>query len=162
MSSQAPSPEAPEPAWNRAVRSELDAILASPVFCRSQRLSRFLRFIVETTLEGRADTLKEQVLAYELYGKGTTFDGSTDPTVRVDARRLRDKLREYYSEPKASSVVISLPKGTYVPIIQANGAHPIVGDPAAAERRQPKNRVGPRARVWRWSIAAVTLAAVFV
>ena len=53
-------------------------------------------------LAGQGHSLKESVLAHELYGKGTDFDGGTDPVVRVDARRLRDKLREYLRGPLRS------------------------------------------------------------
>ena len=97
-----------------AVRAQLDSILASAVFSRSPHLRRFLSFIVDQTLAGQGHTLKESVIAHELYGKGTDFDGGTDPVVRVDARRLRDKLREFY-EGRSDPVVISLPKGRYVP-----------------------------------------------
>ena len=69
---------------------------ASAVFSRSPHLRRFLSFIVEQALKGQGHTLKESVNAHELYGKSTDFDSGTDPVVRVDARRLRDKLREYY------------------------------------------------------------------
>src|SRR5262245_21348114 len=79
------------------VRAELDRILASELFTRSGRLSSFLKFIVDRTLAGQGESLKEQVIAVELYGKGTDFDTAADPIVRVDARRLRDKLREYYA-----------------------------------------------------------------
>ena len=96
------------------VRAQLERILASPVFSRSQQLRRFLSFIVEQRLAGQGHALKESVLAHELYGKGTDFDGGADPVVRVDARRLRDKLREYY-EGRSDPVIISLPKGSYVP-----------------------------------------------
>ena len=101
-----------------AVRAELDSILASPVFARSPHLRRFLSFIVEQTLAGQGPRLKEAVLAHELYGKGTDFDAGNDPVVRVDARRLRDKLREFY-EGRSDPVVISLPKGSYVPLFEA-------------------------------------------
>jgi Tol biopolymer transport system component len=108
---------------NAAIRAELERILASGVFSRSQHLRRFLTFIVEQRLAGQGHSLKEAVLAHELYGKGTDFDGGTDPVVRVDARRLRDKLREYY-EGRSDPVVISLPKGSYVPVFEANAASP--------------------------------------
>jgi Tol biopolymer transport system component len=104
-----------------AVRAELERILASTVFSRSQHLRRFLAFVVEQRLAGQGESLKESVLAHELYGKGTDFDGGTDPVVRVDARRLRDKLREYY-EGRSDPVVISLPKGSYVPVFEATAA----------------------------------------
>ena len=105
------------------VRAQLERILASEVFSRSQQLRRFLSFIVEQRLAGQGHSLKESVLAHELYGKGTDFDGGADPVVRVDARRLRDKLREFY-EGRSDSVVISLPKGSYVPVFEANSASP--------------------------------------
>jgi Tol biopolymer transport system component len=108
-----------------AIRAELDSILTSEPFSRSQQLRRFLSFIVEQRLAGQEHALKEAVLAHELYGKGTDFDGGTDPVVRVDARRLRDKLREYY-EGRSDPVVISLPKGTYVPVFASNSDSPSV------------------------------------
>src|SRR5207249_3359730 len=98
-----------------AERAQLERILASQVFTRSERLTAFLRFVVEQTLEGRASGMKEQVLGSELYGKGPEFDGGADPIIRVDARRLRDKLREYYAEFPHDPIRISLPKGSYVP-----------------------------------------------
>jgi Tol biopolymer transport system component len=109
---------------NAAIRAQLERILASEVFSRSQQLRRFLSFIVEQTLAGQGHTLKESVLAHEVYGKGTDFDAGTDPVVRVDARRLRDKLREYY-QGRSDPVFISLPKGSYVPVfgISASPIH---------------------------------------
>jgi Tol biopolymer transport system component len=104
-----------------AVRAQLDSILASAVFSRSPQLRRFLSFIVEQSLAGQGHRLKEAVLAHELYGKGTGFDAGNDPVVRVDARRLRDKLREFY-EGSSDRVVISLPKGSYVPMFEARSA----------------------------------------
>jgi Tol biopolymer transport system component len=125
-----------------AVRAQLQTILASTVFSRSEHLRRFLSFIVEQSLAGQGHTLKESVLAHELYGKGTDFDGGTDPVVRVDARRLRDKLREYYAE-KSDPVVITLPKGSYVPVFEgtpAAPAQPARAVPALPERARSTRR----------------------
>jgi hypothetical protein len=47
-----------------------------------------------------------------LYDKRFGFDPSGDATVRVDARRLRDKLREYYTVCDRDPIVISLQKGS--------------------------------------------------
>ena len=113
---QRPEPQDRVP--DAAVRSELENVLASELFSRSERLSALLRFVVEETLDGRGDTLKEAVLAHQLYGKDADFDGASNPIVRVDARRLRDKLREYYADATADPVVISLPKGSYVPAFE--------------------------------------------
>ena len=64
------------------VRAQLERILASEVFSRSPQLRRFLSFVVEQRLAGQGHSIKESVLAHELYGKGTDFDGGTDPVVR--------------------------------------------------------------------------------
>jgi len=122
-------PDPPE----AAVRAELERILASDVFSRAQQLRRFLSFIVEHRLAGEKDALKESVLAHELYRKGTDFDGGVDPVVRVDARRLRDKLREYY-EGRSAPVVISLPKGSYVPVFEANAGAPTTSSAVSRSR----------------------------
>src|SRR5438552_799440 len=95
------------------VRDQLSRILSSDLFSRSDRLSAFLKFTVDQTLNGHGDTLKEQVIAIELYGKGPDFSTAADPIVRVDARRLRDRLRDYYESAPHDAVVISVPKGSY-------------------------------------------------
>ncbi len=101
------------------VRAELGRILASELFARSERLSRLLRFIVGQTLEGKGDSLKEYVLGLEVFDRDTSFDPRADTIVRVQARRLRAALTEYYSGPgKDDPVIIDLPKGGYVPVFR--------------------------------------------
>jgi hypothetical protein len=135
------------------VRVQLDRILASDIFTRSERLSAFLRFVVEQTLNGQG--LKEQVLGSELYGKGTEFAGASDPIVRVDARRLRDKLREYYAEFPEDPILISLPRGSYVPVFKQNDVAP------DAEMGTPRQVVYvSRQPRWRWLAVSIGLAAV--
>src|SRR5262245_42127738 len=124
MAQKAEEKELPDALSHSMIRSQLDRILSSGTFSRSARLSAFLTFIVEETLAGRADCLKEQVVGDELYGKNSDFDAAARPVVRVDARRLRDKLREYYSEFDHDTVIISLPKGAYVPVFEKNSAAP--------------------------------------
>ena len=119
-------------------------MLASELFSRSERLSALLRFVVEETLNGRGDTLKEAVLAHQLYGKDADFDGASNPIVRVDARRLRDKLREYYADATADPVVISLPKGNYVPAFELTaGAASAADIPSLAGPTKPPDTVSP-------------------
>src|SRR5215813_7196105 len=113
----APADDTPAP----LVRAELDRILGSGLFARSSRLSSFLRFIVEKTLAGEGDSLKEHVIAIELYGKSADFNTAEDPIVRVDARRLRDRLREYYADARDGAVIISVPKGSYTPVFLGTG-----------------------------------------
>jgi hypothetical protein len=79
-----------------AIRAQLERILASPRFAHSERLKRFLRFSVEEALAGRAQSLKEYTLALEVFDKAASHDPGVDPIVRVEARRLRARLKEYY------------------------------------------------------------------
>src|SRR5262245_13951168 len=118
------------------VRAELDRILASEVFARSSRLSSFLKFIVEKTLAGEGGSLKEHVIAIELYEKSADFNTAEDPIVRVDARRLRDRLREYYAGASDGGVIISVPKGSYTPVFLGTG----VVAPTPADARVPRRR----------------------
>jgi TolB-like protein len=143
------------------IRSELDRVLASEPFSRSERLSGFLRFVVEETLSGRGDSLKEAVLASTLYGKAPDFDGATNPVVRVDARRVRDKLREHYSSAPGGAVVISLPKGSYVPAFDVSGE----AKPSAYDKPADKPAATVRRPVTAWprialAFGVVALAAV--
>src|SRR4029077_7876683 len=99
-----------------AIREALARILESAMFIQSARLSRFLRFTVEATLAGEADTLKEYLIGTEVYDRKPPYHPSADSIVRGEARRLRNKLREYYeSVGKDDSVLIDYRPGSYVP-----------------------------------------------
>jgi TolB-like protein/Tfp pilus assembly protein PilF len=77
-------------------------------------MSRFLRFVVEETAAGRADGLKEYVVGVHVFDKAESFDPAVDPTVRVEASKLRAKLARYYeNEGRHDSLVIDVPKGHY-------------------------------------------------
>jgi hypothetical protein len=71
-------------------------ILNSPPFLRSQRLRRFLTFLVDESLEGRGSQLKEYPIGVEVFDRRPDYDPQTDPTARVHAGKLRDRLRECY------------------------------------------------------------------
>src|SRR5712692_1108884 len=99
----------------KRVRAQRERILASAAFAGAERASSFLRFVVERTLEGRTGEIKESVIAVEVLGRSPSFDSKSDPIVRVEAGRLRDRLSSYYQgEGEADNVLIALPKGGYV------------------------------------------------
>lgn len=111
------------------VRAQLRRILACESFVRSRRMQRFLEFIVEEKLAGRAAQLCEYGIGTAVFDRGQDFEPALDPIVRNDARRLRLKLLEYYRhwQPRpADELVIDIPKGGYVPVFL-----PL---PASAER----------------------------
>jgi len=95
--------------------AQLGHILDSATFSKAAVLRRFLQFLVERTLQGRTDEIKEYALGVDVFDRGSDFDPRTDTIVRVQARRLRGKLEEYYEGPgHADRIVIELPKGSYV------------------------------------------------
>ena len=97
-----------------AVRSQVARILASAVFANAERMSRFLTFSMEETLEGRGANLKEYALGINVFDRPTGFDPRTEPIVRVEARRLRSKLEAYYrAEGAGDGLIVDLPKGGY-------------------------------------------------
>jgi TolB-like protein len=107
-----------------AIRDELSRILESSMFVQSDRLGRFLRFTVETTLAGEAEILKEYLIGTEVYGRQPSYHPSEDSIVRSEARRLRSKLKEYYdSVGKEDSVFIYYRPGSYVPVFRARRTH---------------------------------------
>jgi TolB-like protein/Tfp pilus assembly protein PilF len=116
-----------------SIRTQLRKILSSSIFARSERLARFLTFAVEQTLVGRGEELKEFVIGVEVFDKNEKYDPRMDPIVRVEARRLREKLRKYYeSEGLADCVQIEFPTGSYAPRLQTREAVPVSKSPAAS------------------------------
>jgi serine/threonine-protein kinase len=104
------------------IRAQLDKMLACEKFSRG-RLGDFLRFVVEETLAGRESELKESVIGVAVFQRPSDYDPRIDPIVRVEARRLRARIRQYYAEEGIEdSIVIELPKGGYAPMIKERGA----------------------------------------
>jgi len=100
----------------QAARQQLERVLRSSGFAHNERLSRFLRFVVERHLEGRDHELKESVIAIEVFGRRPDYNPKHDAIVRTEAGRLRARLSEFYSgEGKNDPLIIELPKGRYMP-----------------------------------------------
>lgn len=131
-----------------AVREQLERVLSSELFRGAGRHSRLLRYLVERTLAGEGDQLKEYVLGTEVFDRSDSYDPRIDSIVRVEARRLRSRLEEYYRGPGAGDpVVIAVPRGSYVSTFSAAAAPPVstatgaalpapAATPAAAGRRR--------------------------
>ena len=85
------------PASPDEIRLQLDRMLTSATFSSADRMSGFLRYIVERTLAGEGDQIKEYVIGVAVFGRGEEYDPRLDSIVRVEARRLRTKLDEYYA-----------------------------------------------------------------
>ena len=101
-------------------KEEIDAalqhVLAWPEIARSGQLAKFLSYIVERKLRGDAQSIKAYSIAVDVFGRPANFDPQADPIVRVQARRLRALLSQFYREEGAEDAVrITLPTGRYVP-----------------------------------------------
>jgi tetratricopeptide (TPR) repeat protein/TolB-like protein len=86
------------------IHAELARLAASPLFRRSPRHVRFLRHLVQCTVDGQTARLRELSLAIEVFLRSPQrFDPRSDSIVRVEARRLRHKLTRYYAEDGADA-----------------------------------------------------------
>lgn len=137
----------PAPFSQQSVVDELEKILSIPSFASAARSSKLLRFVVEHTVAGQGDQLKDYTLGAQALGRSDSFDPRIDPIARVEFSRLRTRLEQYYAaEGRNDSLLIVLPKGTYVPLFEHR---PIVADagPSAAPVGRPS---GAGAQQWKW------------
>src|SRR5436305_11121362 len=100
----------------RREKHELDAILASGIFNRAPNLAQVLTYVCAKYFEGAAEQIKEYNIAVEALGRQADFDQKRDSIVRVEAHRLRKRLREYYDADGADHAIrIDIPPGQYAP-----------------------------------------------
>ncbi len=101
---------------SEVVRSELDRILSSEGFASNNRLSGFLKFVIEQELSDRGDQLKESIIGVEVFGRPPDYDVRQDSVVRTEAGKLRARLAQYYAAEGTGQVIIGMPKGSYRPV----------------------------------------------
>jgi hypothetical protein len=100
----------------RAITDQLNRLVTSPFFSHSKRFPIFLRFVVEQTLAGEADNIKERTLGIEIFERDANYDTASDPIVRVTAAEIRKRVAQYYQDPSHErELCISLPPGSYIP-----------------------------------------------
>jgi hypothetical protein len=137
-----------------AIRRELDRILSSHAFRASKRSQQFLSYVVNRTLEGQVENLKERSIGVELFRRPASYSTGDDAVVRGQAAEVRRRLAQYYHEEGGASLVrIELPLGSYVPDFHENPAPSSIGvrPPLAAPSRK-KRRL--------FTLAALGLGAV--
>ena len=124
------------------VRAELERILTSKGFATAGRLSRLLRYVVEKTLAGETDQLKEYAVGIEVFERDDKYDPRIDSIVRVEAGRLRTKLDEYYNADGSSSPLrIALPRGGYAAMFtRTEPATQAAAEPRAAIQQPRRSR----------------------
>jgi len=157
----ASQPAAPEAA---EIRAYLAALLAQKEFNTSDRNRRFLSYIIEETLEGRAERIKAYNIALAALDRSDDFDPLTDPIVRIEASRLRRALEHYYlTVGKSDSIRIGIPKGSYVPTFEfgvdpsSSTASPEPASTTAADPEAAELSLAHRWRIPSFGIAALCL-----
>jgi adenylate cyclase len=127
----------------QVIRDELARVLASSEFAASQHLKRFLQYVVDESLAGREERLKERNIALCALGRDADFDPRLDCIVRVVAGKLRRALDRYYATSGATSPVrIAIPAGSYAPVLRQAAALPAPDacEPAAVKSGSPRGR----------------------
>ena len=130
-----------------AVRDELERILSSETFKRSERARELLSYLVAREQLGEAERLKGYAIAVDVFGKDSEFDSSTDAVVRVQAGRLRELLTQYYAaEGRSDPIRLVIPRGSYVPAYEGMPAESLTADAARGWRRPGGGRPSLQAR----------------
>jgi hypothetical protein len=157
-----------------AIQEQLGRLLSDSHFSQSRRFPSFLRYVVEKTLAGQDDALKERTLGVEIFGRRPDYDTASDPIVRVTAAEIRKRIAQYYQDPgHESELRVSLPPGSYIPqfhwpeTAKQNGvpqAAIIPLTPALVLDQAVKDEPGRvRIRRWLWwPAAALVLASLCV
>ncbi len=145
------------------VLDQLGRVLASPGFSSSQRYPGLLKFVVEQTLAGHEDTLKERLLGMEVFHRAPDYDTNQDPVVRLSAAEVRKRLALYYQNPDHQhELVIGLNPGSYVPLFRPVESPLPSSAPEAAGEPTERPFIAKRAAWWLWAGAlAVVLGMVF-
>lgn len=142
-------------------RNQLARILASAEFDATDRERRFLSYVVDETLANRSDRIKAYSIAVEVFGRDASFDPQSDPIVRIEAGHLRRALERYYLTAGVSDpILITIPKGGYVPSFSRRPQQLQAPLPEAAPVAEPAVLPEPRGRVRSWGIAALLGVAV--
>ena len=154
-----------------AIQEQVGRLLADSHFSQSRRFPSFLRYVVDKTLAGQEDALKERTLGVEIFGRRADYDTASDPIVRVTAAEIRKRIAQYYQDPgHESELRVSLPPGSYIPQFHwpetakqndATQAAIIPLTPALVLDQAVKEEPG-RASIRRWAWPAAVLVLVLL
>jgi hypothetical protein len=121
-----------------SIREHLDRITASPMFKNSVRCTTLLRYIVERSLNGNENHIKERTIGIEAFGRDASYDTNEDPVVRNTAVAVRRRLAQYYGTPRPEDEIrIDLPAGGYTPEFRMPAKEPHI----ESSRRIPQKRL---------------------
>jgi TolB-like protein/tetratricopeptide (TPR) repeat protein len=156
--SQAPSREVLDEASpsSSEIQAQLKRILESRDFDVSERDRSFLKYVITETLSGRADQIKAYSIAVDVFGRDASFEPQSDPVVRIEAGRIRRGLERYYLKAGSrDQILITLPKGSYVPVF----SYRVEDEWLEAEQSQAATpHLKGRSILLLWGLAAIVFA----
>jgi hypothetical protein len=128
------------------VQAQLGKVLASPQFRGSRRRCELLQWLIGRMLAGKTDRVKEYEIGVDLFRKPDSWDPRLDASVRVEFRRMRQKLTEYYEQDgKHDTILIEFPHRSYLPVVTRRAAGP--------QRKLPEPGERGKRRPGRWRLA---------
>jgi hypothetical protein len=159
----------------KSVRQQLERVLASPLFRNSKRYPALLRFVVEQSLDGNEDQLKERLLGINVFHRQPDYDTNQDTIVRLTAAEVRKRIAQYYQQPEHKGELrIHLNSGSYVPhftpveelapvsqradYLPTPEAGPVVVPPVVFD--QPARPAKPNRRPWFWAAVAAVVVII--
>ncbi len=121
----------------------MERVLSSPLFRKSKRFPNLLRFVVERSLHGHSEPLKERTLGIEVFGRAPDYDTNLDPVVRTTAVEIRKRIAQYYHEEgHQNEIRIDFPAGSYLPEFRMPEKPAVLAEPSAATVARPVGRAG--------------------
>ncbi len=162
------------PAEIAFVRQHLQEVLASTAFRGSHRSGQFLKHIVEQSIAGNLESLKERSIGIELFGRAPSYDTGEDAIVRVTASDVRKRLLQHYGAHGTNAEArFVLPLGSYVPEFRRDFHRPENLDRPAVGASEPVVTTAPQIvplpqpitkprRVWKWAVFGILLVGLNV
>ena len=158
----------PRPVGSQEKRDALDRVLQSQTFARADQLKKFLRYVCEMEMAGRAEEISEYSIAVDALGRNSDYSAADDSTVRGRARDLRLKLQQFYHlECPDESIRITLQKGAYTPLflaVDAEARPPEISEPGAVHTPVRSTRLSLRFSLTVLSllVAGIAVAAFLI
>lgn len=141
------------------METSLERVLSSPAFRNSKQCQRFLRYVIDHTLTGNEESLKERSVGVELFGRAPDYDTAADPVVRVRATEVRKRLSQYYGDaPVQDEMRFEIPQGSYRAEIHWAATAALPPEPPPAARTQQSSTRG----VWFLGLGLLLLVLVAV
>jgi hypothetical protein len=146
-----------------AITDQLNRLVTSPYFSHSKRFPTFLRFVVEQTLAGEVESIKERSLGMEIFERNPDYDTASDPIVRVTAAEIRKRVAQYYQDPSHErELCITLPAGSYVPQFSQPKGGPDYGLPEKDSAFTPPIEQASPVVSTSWRHLVLALAGILV